>query len=84
MMYVRCSMHVAAREDREPFDAKGEKYSPAAHCQAILHSRWKELSTRAKAFWKCLSLFHSKAGEVAESVPNMPHTNQHPGAFIYL
>ena len=59
---------------REPFDAKGEKYSPAAHCRAILNSRWKQLSSRAKCFWKCLMLFHSKAGEVAESVPDMPHT----------
>ena len=63
---------------REPFDAKGEKYSPAAHCQAILNSRWKELSTRARSFWKCLGMFHSKAGPVAESVPNMPHTINTP------
>ena len=63
---------------REPFDAKGEKYSPAAHCQAILNSRWKELSARARSFWRCLSLFHSKAGQVAESVPDMPHTINTP------
>ena len=57
---------------------KGEKYSPSAHCQAILNSRSRELSTRARSFWKCLSLFHSKAGEVAEQVPNMPHTISTP------
>ena len=32
------------------------------------------MSPAGRSFWKCLSLFHSNAADVAERVPNMPHT----------
>ena len=60
---------------REPFDTKSEKFSPSQQCKAIVTKRWDELSSNARSFWKCLSLFHRNAGDgVAEKVPVMPHT----------
>ena len=59
---------------REPFDTKAEKYSPSQQCNAILNKRGDEMSPAARSFWKCLSLFHSNAADVAEQVPSMPYT----------
>ena len=69
---------------REPFDTKAEKYSPSQQCNAILNKRGDEMSPAAKSFWKCLSLFHSNAADVAEQVPSMPHTvNTDKNSFTF-
>ena len=59
---------------REPFDPRGEKFSPAQQCRAIVNKRWGDLGAAARSFWKCLMLLHSNAGQVAEQVPDLPHT----------
>lgn len=59
---------------REPFDPKADKFGPDKQCQAILNKRSDDLSPASKSFWKCLSKFHSSIGDVAEQVPDMPHT----------
>ena len=59
---------------REPFDPKADKFGPDKQCQAILNRRSDDLSPASKSFWKCLSKYHSCIGDVAEQVPDMPHT----------
>ena len=58
----------------EPFDQKADKFGPDKQCSAVLNKRSSELSAASKSFWKCLSKFHSVHGDVAERVPDMPHT----------
>ena len=60
---------------REPFDTKAMVNNyPSKQCQAIVNRRWADLSSSARSFWKCLSLFHTSAADTAERVPDLPHT----------
>ena len=59
---------------REPFEQLEEKSSPAQQAKSVLNKRWEDLSPSARSFWKCLSMIHSEAGDVAEQMPEMPHT----------
>ena len=63
---------------REPFDAKGEKFTPAAQCKAVLDKRGNDLAPASKSFWRCLERFHSNAATVAANVPELPHTINTP------
>ena len=59
---------------REPFDHKSEKHKPDKVCETILKKRADSLSPASISFWKCLAKLHARHGEVAERVPDMPHT----------
>ena len=79
VLFVSKPPDLRIKPRNEPFDHKSEKHRPGKVCKDILKKRSADLTPEAKSFWGCLGKLHDDHGEVAEKVPNLPHTMQKDG-----